>query len=844
MPPRIELPPQFAELLDGLRRRIRAYVLVEGTARVVCLLGLLFWATLSLDWLWFRLSRLELPVWFRSFAVVAAVSLLGAGLVFWIVLRFLPGLRAKALALVLERRFPELDDRLITAVEMAEAPPPESPLTRAMLQRTVSDAARLVPNLEVGNVFEKRTLQRVIAFAGVLVASIVGLGVANAEAMDRWYKAYVLRLDHYWHRDTELVARVLVPPDDTLRPFRENRYKHAKGTDLTLVVELAEGQRPDGGEWKAPEYVTLSYVLDNGRGRGSVTMSRFGDRQFRHTFGGLLDGMRFWISGGDFTNRIPYRVEVVDPPRIAVLSLASDFPAHTGMNAPSAGDDKTPPLKDVRVQGTQVSIPVETRFLLRGEINKPLLNARIEFGRTRLTFGFFRPPASLRADAAGSESTVETFKAEWVVESEDRQSQERMPLDEAVARKFLSEDRLRFQVPMSLSAQETDAARDRSLQPIGEFGVPFVLPPDTPVRIYLEDTDDILTTDPARLTINGVPDQPPLVQTELKGIGTSITRKALIPLTGMVTDDYGLFNVQFQYRIDDAPEWTERPLRGSFKANQHPKEFRLAISPENPREEFDVLQLELPVGKKLTLTVFAADGDTLNGPHETRGEQYVFTIVSNEELLSILYGREVNLRQRFKQIMDEVDGTRKDLILHQAKYAESIELAKEGKDEDRKKIDDLQTAVAVCAERTLHQIRKNSSETAVIEDSFRAMLEELVNNRVHTEQMVQRLNGLIVDPLHAINVVDYPAADGAAGLYKLANEKRQNPTSQIDNTIESLSTMLEHMERVLKEMQELANFHEAIKELKFIIDDSEKLKGDTAKEQKKKDVERLKGLTD
>ena len=154
------------------------------------------------------------------------------------------------------------------------------------------------------------------------------------------------------------------------------------------------------------------------------------------------------------------------------------------------------------------------------------------------------------------------------------------------------------------------------------------------------------------------------------------------------------------------------------------------------------------------------------------------------------------------------------------------------------------TAVAVCAERTLHQIRKNTSETAVIEDSFRAMLEELVNNRVHTEQMVQRLNGLIVDPLHAINTIDYPTCDGAAGLYKLANEKGQDPTSQIDNTIESLSTMLEHMERVLKEMQELANFHEAIKELKVIIDDSEKLKGDTAREQKKKDIERLKGLTD
>jgi len=705
-----------------------------------------------------------------------------------------------------------------------------------MLQRTIDDAARVVPNLQVGNVFERKGLQRLITVAGVLVATIIGLGLTNAEAMDRWYKAYVLRLDRYWKRETDLTVKVLVQPGDRIRGFRNMRYKHARGSDLTLIVEIPEGKRRNGEVWKIPETVTLQYRLDDGRGSGSVNMTRYSDRQFRHTIGSLLDGMNFWVKGGDYVNRDPYRVEVVDPPRVDQITLNCDFPAHTGMNAGQTS---------LKVQGAQISIPAETRFQFHAAINKPLLNVRCEFGAHRLLFGYRQPTVEKSAEPENGQEDQDSeappeFFAEWYEESEDGQSRQRFPLDEAVAKKFLAEDGKSFTLPMALSAAETDAARDRSREPMSGFGLPFVLSPGTSIRIYLEDTDDIVSAEPARLVLNGASDNPPTVATQLKGVGSSITRKAIIPMTGFVTDDYGLTDVRFDFRLEDDPMWSSRPFRAKLVAPA--KEFQLGGDAEDPKESFDVLPMELAIGKKLTLTVTAIDGDNLNGPHEQRGEQYNFTIVTNEELLSILYEREVNLRQRFKTIMDELERARKDLILHRAKVQEADDLKKTGGPNDAGKIDDLVTSVAICAERTLHQVRKNSSETAVIEDGFRAILEELVNNRVHTEQMVQRINGLIVDPLHAINTIDYPAADGAVGLFKLALEKDQDPTAQIDNSVESLSLMLEHMARVLKEMQDLADFHEAIKALKVIIDDSEKLNEETIKERKKKDLEKLKGL--
>jgi hypothetical protein len=256
---------------------------------------------------------------------------------------------------------------------------------------------------------------------------------------------------------------------------------------------------------------------------------------------------------------------------------------------------------------------------------------------------------------------------------------------------------------------------------------------------------------------------------------SSITRKAVIPIKGLVTDDYGVAKSRFDFRVNTEEQWRARPFRTSPEGN--PKSFTLKRSEEQEIEQFEVLPLDLAIGHKLTLTVYAQDGDNLTGPHTNRGEQYAFQIVSEEELLSLLYARELNLRRRFEQIISEIEGTQKDLILHRTRVEEGRKLKnsppESGKEKDRDmQLRELDTAVAVCAERSLHQIRKNAGENAAIEDSFKAILEELVNNSVHTRQMVDRIEGLIVRPLTEINQSDFPASDQTLGLFKLLLSRR------------------------------------------------------------------------
>src|SRR5690606_29785942 len=134
-----------------------------------------------------------------------------------------------------------------------------TPLGAAMLDRTISDVSRLAPGLPVGDVLARSPLRRAVLAATVLLAFIAAFAGLNSEAMARWQRAWIGLADEYWDRKTTLEARVLVRPGDRIRDFRDasgnftsgrpGEYRHPRGGDLTLLIEVPETRRPDGTEW-------------------------------------------------------------------------------------------------------------------------------------------------------------------------------------------------------------------------------------------------------------------------------------------------------------------------------------------------------------------------------------------------------------------------------------------------------------------------------------------------------------------------------------------------------------------------------------------------------------------
>ena len=819
------LRPELSALLAGLRRQIRRYVVIEGAALILAVLGLLFWLSLAIDHAWFQLSRLELPYWFRAGFDVIVAGAIGFFAVSWIGLRFVRGFRSRALALVLERRFPELDDRLVTAVELAESHDSgESELTEAMLNRTIEQAVEASRKISMHDVFDHRPLQRAILAAAFMIASIGGLAAASQSTVETWLDSFVGLDESYWNREYELTIRVVAQPGDIVREFKDNTYRHPRGADLTLLITATNKK-------KVPERVQLKYRIANGRGSGTVLCSKVGDQQFRHSLVGLLDDVEFRVYGGDFVNRSPYRVEVVDAPQLDGITLKCNAPVHTNRRNPDSTPEN-PKREVVPVRGTQVAIPDETEFLLTATANKPLIRVRMQFDNRELTFG-------------GS-------SAEFVERTEEGDVLSVSPPDIDIASRWLSSDSRQISVPFVVSRQETDAARERIASIETEVGPPFVLAPETTLRIFLEDADGILTAEPARVLISSIIDEDPGIETGLRGIGTSITRKASIPVLARITDDYGIADARFEYQIDDDENWTPRTLQNGLASAADPptlREFEFQISDDEKFERFKATPLKLSLGQRLVVSVVAEDADKLNGPHVTRSERYSFKIVSTEELQSLLYQRELNLRAQFDRIITETQELQQDLIRHRARVdtRKQLEEALSNPDADatetsdsegtpQERIHAITSAVFACAERSLHSVRKNTNETASVELAFRDIREELVNNSIHTPQTLERLDDRIVQPLHSIVTDDYPAIDEAIGLFRLANERGDDPTGAIDNSVELLTVMIVRMQRILGEMEQLKDYQRTIEELKQIIEAQQKLLDRTVDTQAKEDL--------
>jgi len=805
------IPREIRDVLDQLRRRIRKYLLIEGVSGVVAVLCLAFWFTLSLDVVHFALRRLELPGWFRTICTVAALVLLAAAVIVWVLVRSLRQFRARALALVLEKQFPQLGDRLITAVELSGSENEATGLGGAMLQRTIADAALSARNLDLEAVFDRRPMYRWLIGGLVLLVSVVGFGAVRADAMERWFKAFVLLRDDYWepYRKSAMTVRVLVQPGDRLKEFKPDGYKHPRGADLTLVADV-----PDGRE--LPDAVDLSYrVRDASQSRGNVAMSQSGDRRFRHTLSRVIDDHDLWVAGGDFINRSPYHVTVVEPPQIDQIVLNCDYPDYTGLDALSD--------RDRVVTGASISLPLETSFRLRAQANKPLVAIRLHAPDFDLEFS-----SPLSSEDQPATLTIHRHPPNAKEPGEPPRTVI-IPAD--VSRRWFADDARSFSVPLLLTVR---AATELATLTPNFTHIP--LRPDVTLQINLEDADGIITADPVLLTLNGILDAAPLVEIRRSGVGSSVTRMAEIPLVGRIRDDYGVADARFEYRLDDATEFSSRPLAAG-PAGQ--KDFLLGESLPVKGERFALLPLELKVGRQLALTIAADDGDNLNGPHVGRGELFTFNIVTPEELLSQLYDKELNLRLRFEQIRREVQAVRDDLQNHLQQHQERVRLATESVSAaEREKRDELirrlTLAISAAAERSLHAVGKTNSESRAVEVGFSEIREEMVNNRVDSGVKLERIDNRILQPLHAINEVSYPDLHQRIGLFRLANTNNADPSSAISASVQAADDLIARMQAVLANMREREGINELIKAMEDMINRTKTLKDQTQQEQERR----------
>ena len=190
---RVAPDPRIVHPLDQLRGYIRRFVFLDGLLAAVLFLVAWFWVGLALDFGLFKVSGFDwvqdAPRGLRIAALAALVVLLVAIVTTWVVLRLTREFSYPSLALVLEKRYPQiLGDRLITAVELADVEKQASVgYSPQMIRRTIEEAREAVARVPVREVFNWRRLWRKLLLAvAVLVAlTVVCYGLAAAFGQGR-----------------------------------------------------------------------------------------------------------------------------------------------------------------------------------------------------------------------------------------------------------------------------------------------------------------------------------------------------------------------------------------------------------------------------------------------------------------------------------------------------------------------------------------------------------------------------------------------------------------------------------------------------------------------------------
>jgi hypothetical protein len=148
------------------------------------------------------------------------------------------------------------------------------------------------------------------------------------------------------------------------------------------------------------------------------------------------------------------------------------------------------------------------------------------------------------------------------------------------------------------------------------------------------------------------------------------------------------------------------------------------------------------------------------------------------------------------------------------------------------------------------QSQKSAQEVLGLAAAFREIREELVNNRVDTEDRKVRLQEQIADPLEHIAKVEFPELDRR--LEQLAQvvvavEQRKAFQSEdpatvaaAQQTIDQVGEILNQMDAVLKQMKDLEDFNELLDIVRALIEEQEKLLNESRKAQKKIALDLLK----
>ena len=785
-------------MLDAVRATLHRYLFARLCLMICLWLLVVFWLGGLADYLPVRVGANETPVWVRAGLLIAMA--LGAGwitLAWWLPRRW-RALPDRSLAVLVERLNPQLNNELVTTVELSDRSEFDADAEHAvsnpaahqqMLERVRASAARDVQCVVPSDLFNWQPIWAL--GTGLLFATVFTIVFAFASPtwMGFWCQRLFFLSDESWPRKAQLRAdgiQLSVPQFTGQQSagritvaFEDGVAKVPSGASIALRIS-AEAEVK-----KVPEVCTLFYSLTDGT-RGRANLRRVGSPQEGWQLftldGPPLDSVsqdiQFSVVGLDARLR-GMRLDVVESAVVADMRLRLSYPKYL------LDEFSSRPASEVLEYRSGLRIPEGTEVVLLGRASTEL--SRIDY--------LVMDPDSQVADS-------------------DEESAE---------------------VPVrSLAVQGT------------EFAIPLgSISSNSVIELLLIDEFGLPSEQVSRYVVPMLEDTVPEVNSLLDGIGIAITPDAILPIRGTVVDDNAIGQTNLEIAFNES-EPALVPLQltsnGELQSDVDLQELQT-------RRGFSI-QPEMTLG----MVVTARDFYDLNGlSHEGRGQPQQLSVVTADQLLVILDRQELELRQRLELIMIELEQLDEALQSVKQTLREAAPDGTAGGSE-RLGLVALQVGNAVDAdEEALQQRRmvilkvqqsvlqsdKSEQELLGIVDRVDNLRKQLINNRVDSYDRQERLQSKVFEPLTDLLRNEYRSLSKSLGELQSASMSGRG-SDEAERALVALRKVLEMLESVKANMLDIESYNEIIDLVRSLLDDQDRLLEQSEKQQKSRIFDLLK----
>ena len=372
------------------------------------------------------------------------------------------------------------------------------------------------------------------------------------------------------------------------------------------------------------------------------------------------------------------------------------------------------------------------------------------------------------------------------------------------------------------------------------------------IELRLWGSDGICSSRIQQFVVSAIKDQPPQVDLVLQGIGTSITENAILPISGKIKDDYDVKDAWIETILDENPL-----LKTPLSVQSDGK----AVSQLDLKAMRDGGQLMAKVGSTLGLNVAAEDYlNLLNEPHVGRASVIQLGVVTPDQLLIMLERRELAMRARLEQIINELSQMRDLLVNMQRASEDSLSIPNTATDTAAEGLTDVDASERTEAEENTparrarmqmlrsqqaeSQMTKSEGELRGVEREINQINQELINNRIDSIDRRTRLEDKIRKPL--LVVLDQtwgPMASDIRAIeksYSKSVKSESNVSELLPSSIGKSNQIIVALTAILNDMIDIQDFNEVIDMVRGMIDDQSKVLEKTKQEQKKQLLDLLK----